>query len=119
MLLRTRQLLLEQLGLDVLSVDSFVATMEICESHPNGFDLVVLGHSIPRKDKEAIVHRIQSACPAASILALLRPNESHVNGATRSVDAGEPREFIAAVAELKRSWGDRRRRSHLRDPNSR
>ena len=48
------------------------------------FDLVILGHSISPKDKERIITHIKRFCDGP-ILALLRPNEAPVSGATQSI----------------------------------
>lgn len=100
-LLWTRQMLLQQIGYDVRSVEGFAATLRTCREERQQFDLVVLGHSIPREDREAIIREISEACPAP-VLALLRPHESHVKGASRSIDASDAAAFLAAVEEILR-----------------
>lgn len=100
-LLWTRQMLLQQVGYDVRSAEGFAATLRTCREEGHQFDLVVLGHSIPHEDREAIIHEISETCPAP-VLALLRPNESHVKGATRSIDASDPAALLAAVEEILR-----------------
>jgi CheY-like chemotaxis protein len=94
-LLWTRQLLLEK----VVSAEGFANALELCESWDGKVDLIVLGHSIPSKDRQAIINHIRKQCPAP-VLALLRPNEHFEPCATRSVDAAQPDEFLRAVREL-------------------
>ena len=94
-------MLLQQIGYDVRSVEGFAATLRTCREERQQFDLVVLGHSIPREDREAIIREISEACPAP-VLALLRPHESHVKGASRSIDASDAAAFLAAVEEILR-----------------
>lgn len=98
-LLWTRQLLLEQLGFDVLSAEGFSQAWEAAENPRNHFDLIILGHSIPPADKKAIVNHMRdsSRCP---ILALLRPYETPVPEAEISIDAGDPHAFLNAVRKM-------------------
>jgi DNA-binding response OmpR family regulator len=97
-LLFTRQLLLQQKGYEVISAEGFAQAWEVCETEGRTFDLVILGHSIPPKDKEGIITHLREHCDAP-ILALLRPHESPVKSATRSVDA-DAEKFIAAVRQM-------------------
>ena len=97
-LLWTRELMLQQLGYSVVSVEGFVAALEACEAPNKNFDLAILGHSIPAKDKERIISHFKQHRDAP-ILALLRPHEGALPSATRSVDA-EPEKLIAAVREI-------------------
>lgn len=98
-LLRTRELLLEQMGHTVASAEGFAEAFAVCEREAGGFDLMVLGHSIPHEDKRAIIMRCLQSCQCP-VLALTRVNERVVEEATRSVDASETREFLEAVQEL-------------------
>jgi DNA-binding response OmpR family regulator len=81
-LLFTRKLLLEQMGYEVISAEGFAQAWEACEEGAN-FDLIILGHSIPAKDKEKIIAHLKEHCDSP-ILALLRSNETSVKGATQS-----------------------------------
>lgn len=98
-LLWTRQLLLEQLGYSVVSAEGFSQAWEAAEKTKPGFDLIILGHSIPPDDKKVIVGRMSATCDCA-ILALLRPFESPVAEATMSIDAGDPNAFLNAVRKI-------------------
>ncbi len=74
-LLATREMLLEQQGHDVTSALGFTAAVEQCqESH---FDLFILGHSIPDKDKLHLVQTFRENCPAP-ILSLERIGEKQI-----------------------------------------
>jgi DNA-binding response OmpR family regulator len=98
-LLWTRQLLLEQLGYDVLSAEGFAQAWAAAEDRKNRFDLIILGHSIPPNDKQAIVTHMRDSCDCP-ILALLRPYESPVAEAAMSIDAGDPSAFLNAVRTI-------------------
>jgi DNA-binding response OmpR family regulator len=97
-LLWTRQLLLKQMGFEVISREGFVAALEACEAADANFDLAILGHSIPAKDKEQIISHFRQHCDAP-ILVLLRPHEGAIGSANRSIEA-EPEYLIAAVREM-------------------
>jgi DNA-binding response OmpR family regulator len=99
-LLWTRQLLLEQLGYEVVSAEGFAQAWDTADDK-NSFDLIILGHSIPPKDKAAIVQHMRTSS-SAPILALLRPHESPVPEAARSIDAGDPGGFLNSVREMLR-----------------
>ena len=98
-LLWTRQLLLEQLGYQVVSAEGFAQAWEAARSSKNEFDLIILGHSIPPKDKVAIVDHLRDTCKSP-ILALLRPYEAPVSDVGMSVDAGDPGAFLVAVRKM-------------------
>jgi DNA-binding response OmpR family regulator len=94
-LLSTRKNLLEYAGYEVVSPEGFAAAFDACEAENGDFDLVVVGHSVPRVDKERIIAQVRKKrrCP---ILVLLRAHESSVRGADVSVEA-DPNIFLAAV----------------------
>jgi CheY-like chemotaxis protein len=97
-LLATRELLLQQMGHTVVSAEGFAKACATC-AQDGKFDLIVLGHSIPHDDKLEIVRHCGTAC-SCPVLALLRPNESIVEGAARSVDSSRPEKFLRAINEL-------------------
>jgi DNA-binding response OmpR family regulator len=98
-LLWTRQMLLEQLGYDVVSAEGFSQAWEAAEKGGTPFDLIILGHSIPPTDKRAMVDHIRRSCDCP-IMALLRPHESPVAEAATSIDAGDPHAFLKAVQTM-------------------
>jgi len=100
-LLWTRQMLLEQLGYDVVSAEGFSQAWEAAEKSGSPFDLIILGHSIPPPDKKAMVNHMRDSC-ACPILALLRAHESPVAEAAASIDAGDPHAFLSAVRTMLR-----------------
>ena len=97
-LLMTRELLLQQLGQAVTSIEGFARAFAACESGKR-FDLLILGHSIPHDDKVAIIAKVKNTCKCP-VLALLRPTESSLPTAERSIDSSEPRAFMRAVREM-------------------
>jgi DNA-binding response OmpR family regulator len=99
-LLATREMLLEEMGHKVVSADGFVEAMRHCdEINGESYDLVVLGHSIPPSDKQAMMEKVKTSCDAP-VLALLRPHEGPVAGAARSIVSFEPNIFLEAVRQV-------------------
>src|ERR1700756_5372717 len=94
-LLTTRELLLQQMGHTVTSVEGFARAFAACESGTK-FDLLILGHSIPHDDKLAIIAKVKNTCDCP-VLALLRPNEAPLPTAEHSTDSSDPRAFMEAV----------------------
>jgi len=97
-LLMTRELLLQQMGHTVTSVEGFARAFAACESGTK-FDLLILGHYIPHDDKAAIIAKVKKTCNCP-VLALLRPNESPLPSAESSIDSSEPRALMQAVREM-------------------
>lgn len=95
-LLMSRELLLQQMGYEVISAEGFSQAYEHCETRNGHFDLIVLGHSIPHDDKHEIMRRLTKACDCP-VVALLRANEPPLEGAAASVQSLNPPAFIAAV----------------------
>jgi DNA-binding response OmpR family regulator len=62
-LLTTRRMLLEQVGFDVVAAFGFAEAGTICRLDHN-FDLIIMGHSIPRKDKTALIGMLKPNCNA-------------------------------------------------------
>src|SRR5580658_8952845 len=87
LLLSTRQMLLESRGYTVTSAEGFVAALEQCKA--GKYDLLIIGHSIPHTDKQALVSEVNRHC-SAPVLALLKTNEPPLEMAAESVDAGRP-----------------------------
>lgn len=98
-LLRTRELLLLQIGHSVSSAEGFAEAYRLCGGAEGKFDLIVIGHSIPHEDKRIIIRQCRLTC-SCPVLALLRSNEQPLDEATRSVDSAEPRALMAAIDDL-------------------
>ncbi|HET9183496.1 MAG TPA: hypothetical protein VFP59_15275 [Candidatus Angelobacter sp.] len=98
-LLLTRELLLQQLGHKVVSSEGFAQAYEECSREDAKFDLIILGHSIPRKDKEAIIAHCSAACNCP-VLALLRPHQPPIEGATLSIESDDPAAFMNGIRKL-------------------
>ena len=76
-LLSTREMLLSRRGYQVTSALGFTAALEACQA--SYFDLLIMGHSIPQKDKLRLVAVFREKC-RAPILALQRYGEPALPG---------------------------------------
>ena len=74
-LLATRKMLLEQKGYAVVNALGFSKALAFC--HAGGFDLFILGHSIPHDDKLALIEAFRTHCPSP-IVSLERLGEHFV-----------------------------------------
>jgi CheY-like chemotaxis protein len=93
-LLFTRQAMLELAGYEVVSAEGFASALEQCLGV---FDLIIMGHSIPQKDKQAIVAELHQHGCDAPLLSLLRNGESKIPEAAYAVDPHHPRDLLDAV----------------------
>ncbi len=102
-LLVTRQRLLESRGYRVTSACGFRQGMELCSS-ASGFELFILGHSIPMEQKQALIQAFRAQRPTSPIIALKRASEELVGGADMSIDPA-PEQLLSSVAHLVRGKG--------------
>jgi DNA-binding response OmpR family regulator len=94
-LLRTREWLLRGAGFVVTSALGFTEAATHCRN--STFDLVIVGHSIPRKDTTALIEQVKSH-NHTRILSLRRQGEEAIPGADYSVESSEgPDVLLAAV----------------------
>lgn len=104
-LLETRALLLSREGFQVESAVGFTAAIHACET--GTFDLVIMGHSIPAADKEAIIKQLKGVC-ATPIMALRRPNDAPLKAAEYNLDSGDPQRFLSYVKEVMKERAEGR-----------
>ena len=97
-LLATREMILKLSGYEVTSAEGFTEAMERCRA--GKFDMLIIGHSIPHKDKQAIISEVRKVHPVP-VLALLRPNEHKIKDATQSFEAAlGPEALLKAVRSV-------------------
>lgn len=101
-LLRTRKMLLEDAGYEVVAAEDFVRAMSVFAAQRGTLDLVILGHSIAYEDTEKLISHIR-ATSRVPVLALLRGCESAVPGAARSIVSLDPSELLKVVREMVES----------------
>ena len=93
-LLRTRELMLESAGHEVISALGYRDAMETCVSTA---ELAIIGHSIPSKDKLAIIDCFRTANPKGIVIALTRAGEPRLREVDHYVNPGNPEELLRAV----------------------
>jgi len=96
-LLRTRELLLQEHGHDVVSASNYTIALDQCRSS-KPFDLFILGHSIPHTDKVALISAFR-ADSAAPVIALKRDDERHVTNADFEIEPAPP-EVLRVIEEI-------------------
>jgi DNA-binding response OmpR family regulator len=95
-LLHTWKMILEQDGFEVFPALGFVEAQEICQVRCV-CDLVIMGHSMPQKDKTALVATLRLKCKAP-LLSIRKHGEPPLLAADYSVDSWEgPSGLLAAV----------------------
>ena len=95
-LLATRKMLLEHRGYDVTSALGFTDAVEQCQNCD--FDLFILGHSIPEKDKLNLVKTFRSHC-GAPIVSLERIGEKKVP-CDFHASPDDPEKFVNVVDDI-------------------
>ena len=98
-LLRTRKMLLEDAGYEVVAAEGFVRAMSVCGAQAGTLDLVILGHSIAADEREKLISHIR-ATSRTPVLALLRGCESAVPGAARSIVSLDPSDVLQVIREM-------------------
>jgi len=76
-------MLLEQAGYAVISAEGFAQALEACKSE---YDLIIMGHSIPRDDKRLIIYDLRQCGCYAPVLSLLRAGEEAIPEAVKEID---------------------------------
>ena len=97
-LMRTREWILKAEGYHVTSALGLDEAFEHC--HKGSYDLAIIGHSIPKQHKLALIHEIRKYCPAP-VLSILRHGEHSLPEADHVVDSAEgPDALVRAVKEI-------------------
>lgn len=98
-LLKTRQLMLEQCGYQVVSALGFTDSLKYC-TEGGAFDLFVLGHSIPVKDKLALVQAFR-AHGGRVVVALKRVGEDLAStGADFQAEPSDPAGMLNLISRI-------------------
>jgi DNA-binding NtrC family response regulator len=99
-LLLTREMLLSDAGFEVTSAKTLRGALECCKK--SRFDLVIVGHSIPKEDKRDVVKQIRQLS-LAPVLSIRRHGEEPLPEATHSIDSiAGPEALLKAVTQALR-----------------
>src|SRR5215472_10414878 len=91
-LLLTREWILKEQGFDVTSACGFTEGED--QARRGGFDLAIVGHSIPKRDKVALITEFKKHSQAP-VLSLSRHGDSPLAEADHSILASEgPEAFV-------------------------
>ena len=97
-LLRTREWILKEQGFDVTSACGFTEGED--QARRGGFDLAIVGHSIPQRDKVALITEFKKHSQSP-VLSLSRHGDSPLSEADHSILASEgPEAFVVAVRHV-------------------
>lgn len=98
-LLTTRQIILERAGYAVSSALGFAEALDVCTT-THDFDLVLMGHSMPQKDKIALIEALRPNCKAP-LLSILRHGDAPIPQANYAVDSNDgPDALLNAVRKV-------------------
>jgi len=93
--LRTREWILTGAGFAVTSALGFTEALTHCQSE--AFDLAIIGHSIPKLDRMALLNQLRKH-NHTRVLALRRYGEEHIHGVDHSIEPSHgPDALIEAV----------------------
>ena len=106
-LLSTRDLLLKSGGYDVVSELGFHRGSRACRD--GGFDVFILGHSIPQDDKLDLIQCFREKNAGAPVIALTRSNEPRLKEVDFYLDPHDPAELLRSLAFLINPANERRR----------
>jgi DNA-binding NtrC family response regulator len=92
----TREMLLNQAGYAVVSA---IGKEQAISKWDASVDLLVLGHSLPRAEKQALIEWFKEHSKSP-ILSLLKPNQQKLPEADFGVEAHNPDDVVKAVREI-------------------
>ena len=99
-LLLTREMLLSDAGFQVTPAKTLRDALECCRK--SKFDLIIVGHSIPKNDKQEVVKQIRQLS-SAPVLSIRRHGEEPLPEATYSIASiAGPEALLEAVKEALR-----------------
>lgn len=97
-LARTREMILSAAGFQVATYTDGEQAVQACRRH--SFDLIVIGHSIPLKERREMLTRVRALCQTP-VLALLRHGEAPLTGADYVFDASQsPVQLLETVKNI-------------------
>jgi DNA-binding NarL/FixJ family response regulator len=105
-LLITRGMILQQAGFKVTSALGLIEGIRTCRQ--NSFDLAIIGHSIPRLDKAAMLQEIRRHCKAP-VVSLYTSCEESLPGVDYALDANEGPAALLNVVNQALDGGRRAR----------
>ena len=108
-LLRARHLILEAGGYKVITA---LGRREAIDKCGEPADLVIIGHSIPKKDKVAMIECFRVANPRGVTFALTRAGEERLREVDVYINPGDPDDLLRAIGHVLDPESERRKRPH-------
>ncbi len=97
-LLETRRAILERAGCLVSCASNAVDVVQLCRKET--FDAVVLGHSLPKRQKHAVIQAVRKYNPAARIIGLYMISTAEAVGTDIVIDSHDgPDILIEAIRQ--------------------
>jgi DNA-binding response OmpR family regulator len=96
-LLLTRQLMLEAQGYQVVSALGYKDAEKKCTSDET-YRLLVIGHSIPLEDKQALMELFRARA-RGPVVSLLRRGETLMDGADHHVSPVDPKALVEEIVK--------------------
>lgn len=96
-LLSSRELLLQSLGYEVISVADFAKAVQHC-GRGSKFDLFILGHSIPAAEKNALISAFR-AHSSAPVVALKKVGEETPMSADFQIEP-DPGQLLSVISRI-------------------
>jgi len=96
-LMRTRQILLQREGYDVVSSRGFTDSLKRCLE--GGFDIFILGHSIPVSDKQHLIEAFHEKCPGPIVSLRRSIGEQRPDGADYHIEP-DPEEVLRLISQI-------------------
>lgn len=94
-----RKQVLETGGYDVTSAQNILEVVEACETQD--FDAVVLGQTIPMKEKRRITATVRERCKARTpVIGLYTTSPAEVDDADLAISAQEPQALLDGLKRL-------------------
>lgn len=94
--LRTWALLLEAQGYEVVTASGF-SSLDVCKQER--FDVVILGRSVPQKDKKAMVEIFRQCCPVPMIAVPSNSKDQVDDGADYHIEP-DPEALLKTIADV-------------------
>ncbi len=99
-LLETRRAILERGGYLVSCASNAVEAVLLCRKE--AFDAVVIGHSLPKRQKHAVIQAVRRYNPAARIIGLYKISTAEAVGADVVMDSHDDPEILVQIIRQHR-----------------
>ena len=96
----TRRAILERAGYRVSCASDAADVAQLCRQET--FDAVVVGHSLPQRQRYAVIEAVRKYNPAARIIGLYKMAAAEAAGADLAIDSHDDPEILVQVIRQRR-----------------